>query len=65
MGDVVQLSQLRRSRLRRRSEFAGSEMGTIALFTGVRIERWVEPEPQPGEAPGTRPPRRRSRRRST
>ncbi|MDK9697805.1 MAG: hypothetical protein OEL76_15600 [Siculibacillus sp.] len=65
MGDVVQFSQLRRSHLRRRSQTGVSETGTIALFTGVRIERWSERDPEPGDAARTRPTRPRGRRRSS
>jgi hypothetical protein len=64
MGDVVQLSEARRSHrpLHRATEPAGP--ATIALFTGVRIERWCERDPEPVDAPRTRPttPRRRRRR---
>jgi hypothetical protein len=66
MGDVVFLSQIRRLQPRRGHGPATGEFGTIALFTGVRIERWPEPrpalvEPAPESAPTT--PRRRRRRR--
>lgn len=63
MGDIVKLSELRRSRTSRRSEIAVSEPGTVALFTGVRIERWAERDPEPSADPRTRPTRPRSRRR--
>ena len=64
MGDVVQISEVRRARRRRRSETEVSEGGTVALFTGVRIERWGDPETDPGEPPRNRttPSRRRRRR---
>ena len=64
MGDVVRLSEVRESRPRRRAETEVSAQGTIALFTGVRIERWSEGETGPGDAPQNRPtpPRRRRRR---
>ena len=66
MGDVVFLSQIRRLQPRRGHGPATCELGTIALFTGVRIERWAESrpdlvDPAPECAPTT--PRRRRRRR--
>jgi hypothetical protein len=64
MGDVVDLTEARRMRPHRRSEIEISEPGTIALFTGVRIEHWDERDPRSGGSPHTRPtpPRRRRRR---
>ena len=64
MGDVVRLSEARASRPSRRAETVVAAEGTIALFTGVRIERWSDGETGPGETPQTRPtpPRRRRRR---
>ncbi len=64
MGDVVQISKVRRSRPRRRAESGETETGTIALFTGVRIERWSERETGSADAPRSRPtpPSRRRRR---
>jgi hypothetical protein len=59
MGDVVVLTKVRRTPLRRR--FARGELlGEIALFTGVRVERWAE-EGRPDDPPprDPRPPRRR------
>ena len=66
MGDVVELAGARRSRPRRRSPAEASETGTIALFTGVRIERAGDAETRPEGEPGNRPtsPRRRRRRTS-
>ena len=65
MGDVVQISEARRRRRRHRPETEVSEGGTIALFTGVRIERWGDPETDPGDPPRHRTtPSRRRRRRS-
>lgn len=65
MGDVVQFSQLRRSNLRRRSPAEVSVTGTIALFTGVRVEHWGEHDPEPDDAARTRPTRPRGRRRTS
>jgi hypothetical protein len=64
MGDVVRLSEVRASRPSRRAETEVSAEATIALFTGVRIERWSDDETGPGETPRSRPtpPRRRRRR---
>jgi len=64
MGDVVQLSDARRSRPRIRPATDASVRGAVALFTGVRIERWGDRQPDAGDAPKTRPtaprgPRRR------
>lgn len=61
MGDVVNLATLRR-RPTRRSPGRDGLGGEIALFTGVRIERWVESRTERGgDDPGPRPlpPRRR------
>lgn len=63
MGDVVQMTEVRRSyRLLRRDPTDGP--ATVALFTGVRVERWGERDPDPTDAPRNRPttPRRRRRR---
>ncbi len=64
MGDVVRLSEVRASRPSRRVETEVPTEATIALFTGVRIERWSDGETGPGETPQNRPtpPRRRRRR---
>lgn len=66
MGDVVVLTTDRRPPRPRRSA-RRDEDATVALFTGVRIERWDDPPPRtpaPGDeptTPGGRRPRRRSR----
>jgi len=64
MGDVVQLSEARRSHRPFRRDTTPAGPATIALFTGVRIEHWSECAPEPVDAPRTRPttPRRRRRR---
>lgn len=63
MGDVVLLSEARRPRRTRGRDGETSEPGSIALFTGVRIERWGEdePDPRPTETRPTTPRRRRRR----
>lgn len=61
MGDVVNLATVRRRPSRRSGGFDGRR-GEIALFTGVRIERWVEAQSvRGGDEPDPRPrsPRRR------
>lgn len=61
MGDVVVLTKDRRMPSRRRVDL-GECRGEIALFTGVRIERWPEagaPEGPDPRGPRPRPPRRR------
>jgi len=58
MGDVVELATVRRSpSLRRRG--ASDRCGEIALFTGVRVERWGETPPAGPREPPRRPPRGR------
>ena len=59
MGDLVVLTRVRRPPARRR--IADDERrGEIALFTGVRVERWGE---SGGEKPAPRDPRPRAPRR--
>ena len=65
MGDVVQISQARRSRPRRPAETDVPAEATIAFFTGVRIERWSDRETDPVDTPRKRPTSPRSRRRRT
>lgn len=63
MGDVVFLTKVRRRAPMRRAE-DGDRRGEIALFTGVRVERWNEPSPIECDAPRpSRPgrPRRRGK----
>lgn len=58
MGDVVHLVV----RPRRSSSLrvdATNRTGEIALFTGVRIERWSEDRPPEPRDPKSRPPRGR------
>lgn len=62
MGDVVDLAPLRRRIFRHRGDH-GDRRGEIALFTGVRIERWSE-EPSTGRLGETPDPRPHSPRRS-
>ncbi len=58
MGDVVILTAVRRPpSLRHRCE--PGVRGEIALFTGVRIERWGESPPADPREPPRRPPRGR------
>jgi hypothetical protein len=54
MGDILFLTTVRRRAPRRRTE-DGERRGEIALFTGVRVERWSEPPPVDRDA--SRPPR--------
>lgn len=61
MGDVVQLSEVRRSCRRARDTSEITEPATIVLFTGVRVEHWAEPVADPDET-APRTPRRRRRR---
>lgn len=68
MGDVVHITAARRSRRPERRADEAREPATVALFTGIRVERWGERDlgSGPEEAPTNRPtsPKRR-RRRST
>lgn len=57
MGDVVHLVVRRRPPSRRVD--AVKRTGEIALFTGVRIERWSEERPPEPRDPTCRPPRGR------
>lgn len=58
MGDVVVLTAVRRPpSLRPRG--GSDRRGEIALFTGVRIERWGETPPVGPREPPRRPPRGR------
>ena len=62
MGDVVSLAAIRRSRLRRRD--APVSVGEkIALFTGIRIERWSAEAPERHDEPPKSGPGRTRRRR--
>lgn len=65
MGDVVQISEVGRRPRWRTPRPIGAEPATIAFFTGVRIERWVEGATAPvvasPEAGPRTPPRRRRR----
>lgn len=63
MGDVVRLTDARRSHrpIRREEEKIGP--ATVSLFTGIRIERWDDRDGGPDAAPETRPPSPRRRRR--
>lgn len=62
MGDVVFLTKVPRTPLRRRVD-RGERLGEIALFTGVRIERWSEGGTPDGPAPRDPRPRAPRRRR--
>lgn len=50
MGDVVSLTEVRRRAPRRRA-VDGDRRGEVALFTGVRVERWNEPSSIDSDAP--------------
>lgn len=62
MGDVVRITEAHRSRrpARRDGEVFGP--GRVLLFTGIRIERRVEPEDAATPEPRPTSPRRRRRR---
>ena len=65
MGDVVPLCRTGRSRPAGGGTTDPEVTGVVVLFTGVRIERWREAEPEVVAEPRDRPdPPRRRRRRS-
>jgi len=61
MGDVVRITEAHRSRrpARRDGEVFGP--GRVLLFTGIRIERRIEPDAATPEPRPTSPRRRRRR----
>ncbi len=66
MGDVVPLRPRLGPPRRRGGADAVPPGGEIALFTGVRVERWCERDPERPEGPSgsdPRPPGGRRRRR--
>ena len=62
MGDVVEITDARRTRRPRRRAAETEGPAMVVLFTGVRIERWDDRTPPASDRPGTRPSSRRRRR---
>jgi len=59
MGSIL-LFPSRDDIARRRPRTAPAVPGRILLFTGVRYERWVEPEPGAGRPASSQTTRRRA-----